>query len=317
MEYKEIKPVDSPYLKRLDYLEDRPQKLYYWGTIPDLDGKTEASTRFPEEGMGRPKTVAIVGARKMTNYGEMIAYKIAAELASRGVIIASGMAVGIDSAAHKGALSVKGKTIAFLGTEINNIYPRQNQELFSRIIRSGGAVFSEYGPGELLECRLKTDSFLRRNRLISGVADAVVVVEADTRSGSLNTACHALSQGVPLFAVPGDINRQMSQGCNRLFNKGAAALISADDVLEILFKKPRRKKSVLKSLASMKLIDNKDEEMIVKAISQGVRYSEEILLYIQSFLEEKFDASRFMAAITTLEIKGVVKNLDGTQWVLS
>ncbi|MDO4967717.1 MAG: DNA-processing protein DprA [Candidatus Saccharibacteria bacterium] len=316
MEYKEVEPKNSPYLARLEYLEKKPKKLFYWGEIPEFDGETEVSTRFPEEGVGRPKTVAIVGARKMTPYGEAIAYKAAAELASRGVIIVSGLAAGIDAAAHKGALSVKGRTIAFLGTEITNIYPPQNRELFSRILKSGGAVFSEYGPRDLLECRMKTDSFLKRNRLISGVADAVIVVEADIKSGSLNTAGHALSQGVPVFAVPGDLNRQMSRGCNRLFNKGVSAYLSADDVLAILFKKPK-KRSVIKNLTSKRLIDNPDEEAVVKAINSGVRYNEEILLFIRSFIDSEFDASRFMAAVTTLEIKGVIRSLDNNQWVIS
>ena len=316
MEYKDILVRDSPYLKRLEYLLDAPKKLFYYGSVPEFDGMTEGSPRFPEEGVGRPKTVAIVGARKMTPYGEEIAFKMAAELASRGVIIASGMAAGIDAAAHKGALSVQGKTIAFLGTEITNIYPSQNRKLFSEIIASGGAVFSEYGPGELLECRLKTDSFLMRNRLISGVSDAVIIVEADIKSGSLNTAGHALSQGVPVFAVPGDINRQMSRGCNKLFNKGAVALTSSDDVLEVLFKKPR-KKSVIKSLTSKKLIENPDEEAVVMAINSGARDSEEILSFIRSSIDEKFDASRFMTTITTLEIKGVVRAMEGGQWMFS
>ena len=315
MEYKDIKPENSAYLERLKYLAEPPEKLYYWGKIPEFDGETEVSPRFPDEGVGRPKTVAIVGSRKMTPYGESIAYKTAADLATRGVIIVSGMALGIDAMAHRGALSVRGRTIAFLGTEITNIYPRQNRELFSRIIDSGGAVLSEYNQGELMDCRLKTDSFLKRNRLISGVADAVIVIEADVKSGSLNTAGHALSQGVPLFAVPGDINRQMSQGCNRLFNKGAAALLSADDVLEILYKKPRKK--TIKNLVSKKLVKTPDEEKILKALQSGVRYNEEILMFIKSFLDPNFNASKFLIAATTLEIRGVIKKMDGGQWVLS
>lgn len=316
MEYKDITPVNSPFLARLNYLEEPPEKLYFYGKIPEFDGKTEASVRFPDE-IGRPKTVAIVGSRKMTNYGKEIAFRISAELASRGVIIASGLALGIDATAHKGALSVGGKTIAFLGTEITKIYPPRNKGLFEEIIKSGGAVFSEYAPGDAPGYRLGTDSFLRRNRLISGISDAVIVVEADERSGSLNTACHALSQGVPLFAIPGDINRQMSQGVNRLFNKGATAIFSADDVLEILYKKkPRRKKTILENLEAKNLVETEDEGLVVKALVSGARYNTEILEYIKEETSD-FDAGRFMTAVTTLEIKGVIHSLDGNGWEIS
>ena len=314
MEYKDIKPSSSPYLKRLTYLSDPPKKLFFYGKIPDFDGKTEASKRFPEE-FGRPKTVAIVGARKMTSYGESIAFKIASELASRGVIIASGMALGIDASAHKGALSVGGKTIAFLGTEITNIYPPQNRGLFDEILESNGAVFSEYGPGELEACRLGTDSFLRRNRLIAGISDAVIVVEADIKSGSLNTATHAMSEGIPVFAVPGDINRQMSRGCNKLLSKGAFAYTSVDDILEVLYSKPKRKTK--KSLKSRNLVDSKDEEFIVEAISKTAGFRDEILDFIRENLDSSFDISRFLTAIMTLELKNVVIKEGDSKWILA
>lgn len=311
MEYQDINPVKSPYLNRLNFLENPPEKLYFYGKIPDFDDKTEASPRFPEE-IGRPKTVAIVGARKMTKYGEEIAKDIASKLAKLGIIIASGMAIGIDSAAHRGALSVGGKTIAFLGTEITKIYPDKNRKLFQEIIETGGAVFSEYGPGELESFRLSADSFLNRNRLISGVSDAVIVVEADIKSGSLNTASHALSQGVPVFAVPGDLNRQMSRGCNKLLDKGASVFLSVDDVLEVLYKKKRK---LNKNPVSKSLLDTKDEELIVQALNSGLRYYDEILMAVQD-TDSNFDASRFLTAIMTLELKNIVVKENDNQWIL-
>ena len=154
--------------------------------------------------------------------------------------------------------------------------------------------------------------FLERNRLISGISDAVIIIEADERSGSLNTASHALEQGVPVFALPGDVHRQMSRGCNRLFNKGASAVTCVDDVLDILFsgsmKSRKRQKAKLFGATD-------DETLILKLISDGFTSGDEIVKEIQKKMD--FDVSRFNIAITTLEIKGVVKREYGNQWILS
>ncbi len=310
MDIKKIRPSDSDYLRRLDFLEDPPKKLYYYGELPENNAGYEGSARFPKE-IGRPKTVAIVGSRKMTEYGKNIAYKIARELAENEVIIVSGMATGIDSMAHEGAMAGGGKTLAFLGTEIDNIYPKCNINLFERIITSHGAVFSEYPPGEKLGMRLKANSFLHRNRLISGISDAVVIVEADLRSGSLNTASHALEQGVPVFAVPGDWSRQMSRGCNGLFNKGASACTSSEDILKILFEGKTRKIKQTK----VDLGNTEDEKKIIKLLKRGVYDGEEILKELK-ITDPEFNISRFNISITTLEIRGVIKRGGGNLWIL-
>ena len=208
MEIKTVFPAENVYLKRLKCLKKAPKKLSFYGKIPENEGDLAINPRFSFEKPGRPRTVAIVGARKMTAYGETWAFQLAKELAEMGVVIVSGMATGIDAAAHRGALAAGGRTIAFLGTPIDKIYPAENVGLFHEILDNSGAVLSEIAAEE--EYYPKT-SFLERNRLIAGVADAVIIVEADLRSGSLNTAAHALEQGVPLFALPGDVSRQMSQ----------------------------------------------------------------------------------------------------------
>ena len=143
-----------------------------------------------------------MGTRKSTKYGSEIAYRLAYEVAKRGAIVVSGLAYGIDSVAHRGALDAGGITVAVLGTPIDKIYPRAHLGLAEKIIETGGVVMSELAPGAKFYPKV---SFLERNRLISGLADVVVIPEAAERSGSLNTAAHALEQGREVFAAPGDI----------------------------------------------------------------------------------------------------------------
>lgn len=313
MEIKTIFPEKSPFLERLKYLKKPPKELYFYGKIPDFSGDLSPNPRFPNEKKGRPRTVAIVGARKMTVYGETWAFKLARELAGMGVVIVSGMALGIDAAAHRGALSVNGRTIAFLGTPIDKIYPTENKKLFEEIIEKEGCVLSEYEPGVDRGPYLKTDSFLLRNRLIAGISDAVIIVEADCRSGSLNTASHALEQGVPLFAVPGDLSRQMSRGCNQLFNKGASAVTCVEDVLNAILPGSikHQKKQKIELFGS-----TPDETEILKLLAKGLTSGDEIREKIAE-KQPDFDVSRFQIAITMLEIRGIVKRGYANQWILS
>ena len=161
--------------------------------------------------MPRPKVVSIVGSRRCTRYGEAIAYKTAYELAEKGIMIVSGMAYGIDAFAHRGCLDAGGTTIAVLGTPIDYIYPASNRSLAERILQKGG-ILSEYAPGT----QTRNWHFLERNRIVSGLADALLIVEASDHSGTLTTASLALDQGKDVFVVPGDITRPMSVGCKRL-----------------------------------------------------------------------------------------------------
>ncbi len=293
MKINQISPQNNKFLQILDTIALKPKMLYYYGELP-----TE-----------RVKTVAIVGARKNTQYGEEIAYRLAYDLAKKGVIIVSGLAIGIDAIAHRGAVDAGGKTIGILGTEIERIYPRQNAKLAEEMLELGGAVMSEYKTGDLINYR---GSFLARNRLISGLADAVVIVEAAERSGSLNTASHAMNQGRDLFAVPGDITRKMSAGCNNLIKFGAMPYTQLEDLTSILFpakmEKINNKKTDRSQLALFG--DSDDERTIIKALADGMRDGEEIM--------EKLgmDVSVFNQTITMLEIKGVVRSLGMNNWTL-
>ncbi|MBR3319367.1 DNA-processing protein DprA [Candidatus Saccharibacteria bacterium] len=293
MKINEIRPQDSKYLQGLDSIALKHNLLYYYGEWPEK----------------RIKTVAIVGARKNTKYGEEIAYKLAHALGERGIIVISGLAYGIDSIAAKGCLDGGGKTIAILGTEIERIYPTEHIALAEKIVNAGGAVASEYRLGDDLGNHRA--SFLFRNRIISALADIVVVVEAREKSGSLNTASHAIAQGKDLFAVPGDINRQTSQGCNRLIMSGANPLLSVDDFIKYLFPSNKTRSKKAKEDQISLFASNNEERAIMKLLAEDIRDGDIIM--------EKLgmDAMVFNQTITMLEIKGAVRSLGANYWTLA
>lgn len=251
----------------------------------------------------RIKSVAIVGARKNTPYGEDVAFRAAYELAKRGVVIVSGLAYGIDSIAHRGALAAGGVTVGVLGTSIDKIYPARHIGLAKEMIEKGGAVISEYAPGT----KMHAWRFLERNRIISGLSDAVIVVEANIKSGSLNTAIHALEQGRELFAVPGDINRPLSQGCNRLIVQGANPYTCVEDVLNFLFPEAEKKNRTQANLFG----DNKEETVLLQALARGIQNGEEILR------ETGMGVAKYNQTVTMLEIKGRIRSLGMNRWTLA
>ena len=285
MKINQISPQNNIFLQRLDSIALKPRILYYYGKLPQT----------------RLKTVAIVGARHNTKYGEEIAYQLAYELAKKGVVIVSGLAYGIDSIAHQGVIDANGITVGILGTKIENIYPKAHIKLAERIVELGGVIMSEYKNGDKLHYKT---SFLARNRLISGLADIVVVIEAAEKSGSLNTASHALSQGKDLFAVPGDITRKMSEGCNNLIRLGATPYTKPEDLLEILFPTTKTRKTHQLSLFS----GTNEEKLILNQILQGVRDGDEIMENLN------MEAAVFNQTITLLEIKGKVRALGMNCW---
>lgn len=244
------------------------------------------------------RKVAIVGARKYTNYGEKIAYKAAYELARRGVVVISGLAYGIDSIAHRGALAAGGQTVAVLGTPLTKIYPAAHRQLAEQIVTKDGAIFSEYKEDT---GKMKGVSFLERNRIISGLAELVLVVEAGERSGTLNTAMHALDQGKELWAVPGDINRANSLGCNRLIRQGATPLTEIDELIRWFFPNSEISEPKLEG-------DNEIESEILRLISQGLSDGEELMK------SAKISPQEFSQVITLLEIKGRVRALGANNW---
>ena len=209
---KIIKIGDKDYPKKLQNIFNPPKKLYILGNEKILNNFS----------------IAMVGARYCSKYGENTAKCIAYNLAKYNVNVISGMARGIDTASHKGTILGKGKTIAILGSGFNHIYPKENIQLLEDIIRNGGAIITEYSENTYPE----PQNFPERNRIISGLSDGVVVVEAAKRSGSLITAELALEQGRDVFAVPGNVSSYLSQGTNELIKEGAKLTTNVKDILE-------------------------------------------------------------------------------------
>ena len=196
--------------ERLAAIPDPPDGLYVSGVADVLSAPG----------------VAIVGSRRATRAGRDFAFGLARELASGGLVVVSGLAYGIDAAAHRGALAASGLTVAVLGSGLNQMYPRAHEGLARDIVAAGGAVVTEYPP----DTGPRKHRFPERNRLISGLTLGVVVAEATTRSGSLITARMAAEQGREVMAVPGPVTSPLAGGCHRLLKSGAALIEDADDV---------------------------------------------------------------------------------------
>lgn len=210
-----ISKNDREYPEILRYYERMPEGLYLKGSLPDP----------------KKKTVAMIGARNCSNYGRIQALNFAEQLAREGVQVISGLAYGIDSYAHQGALKGGGKTFAVLGCGADICYPKEHYYLYEEILKTGGGILSEYEPGT----PPLAWHFPIRNRIISALADVVLLVEARKKSGSLITADYALEQGKSIFAVPGRVGDNCSTGCNALISQGAGIAWSPDVLLEELF----------------------------------------------------------------------------------
>ena len=214
MEIKEIYINSGDYLERLRNIYDPPKKLYVLGNFKIL----------------KEKAIAIVGSRKATEYGKKVAFQISQELTKENINIVSGLAIGIDTYAHLGAISIQNQasTIAVLGSGIDEMYPKENTELARKIIQTGGCIVSEYPLGT----KPNKINFPQRNRIISGLSEGVVVVEASEKSGSLITAEFGIEQGKEIFAVPGNIDNLLSKGTNKLIQDGAKMVLSSKEILE-------------------------------------------------------------------------------------
>ena len=288
MEINRIRPDEHIFTQRLASIANPPKSLCFMGTLPTN---------------GAP-VVAIVGSRKPSAYGREVTEQLAGDLTKAGCIIVSGLALGIDGIAQRAALEAGGTVIGVIPNELPDISPQTNYKLAMNIIENGGAILSEWkkGDGKIVN----RWSFLERNRLVSGLADAVIITEAAERSGTLNTAAHALSQGRDVFAVPGNITSPLSAGCNALLKQGAYPATEAKDILQIIapeqLKKPDQNQLPLGS--------SPEETIIINLIASGVRSGDQ--LQQQSGLS----ASNFSTALTMLEINGVIKPLGANNWML-
>ena len=271
------------YPKNLLQIYDPPPLLYVRG---ELDA-------------GDSLMVAMVGSRKGSPYGRAVTKKISRELASSGVTVVSGMARGIDTCAHLGALEAGGKTIAVFGCGIDIVYPPENKKLFFDII-DHGAVISEFP----LSTPPEGKNFPKRNRIISGLSLGVVIVEATDDSGSLITASHALEQGREVFAVPGNIGMATSKGTNALIKQGAKLVEGAQDILtEIL---PQYEgKTYREEIPAL----NDEEDGILQLLSHSPLHIDEISRLSQ------MEIRRVSTILLELELKGVISQLGGKMFV--
>lgn len=290
MEINRIRPDEHNFTQRLASIANPPKSLCFMGTLPTS---------------GAP-VVAIVGSRKPSAYGREVTEQLASDLAKAGCIIISGLALGIDGIAQKAALEAGGTVIGVIPNELPDISPQTNYKLAMNIIEKGGAILSEWkkGDGKVVN----RWSFLERNRLVSGLADAVIITEAAERSGTLNTAAHALSQGRDVFAVPGNITSPLSAGCNALLKQGALVATTATDILDAIA--PSATQPVTDQ-AIIPLGETPAENTIIDLLRTGLRDGDQ--LQQQSGL----NPADFATALTMLEINDVVKPLGANNWTLN
>jgi len=278
---KTITPSSSDYPELLKHISDPPSQFWCEGDLQ--------VTSLP--------CVAVVGARQCTPYGEKSAFDLSKSLAQAGVVVVSGLALGIDTAAHKGALSGGGKTIAVLGCGIDIPYPSENISLKENISQNG-VVISEYAPGT----RATAWSFPKRNRIISGLSLGVVVVEAGLKSGSLITANLALQQGRDVFAVPGNISSPLSAGTHRLIQNGAKLVSCVADILEEF------KLGVKTSFKEIKENISDAEKKLLHLLSNGPRHMDELLESTGSPMDE------MSSLLIEMELNGKIRSLPGSRF---
>lgn len=271
---KTISKNDHDYPETFRHLHTPPEKIHTRGNIELLTAE---------------KRVGIVGSRKVSAYGRAVTSKLASELSLRGVVIVSGLALGVDSLAHRTTVAVNKPTIAVLPAGIDMVYPSTHHGLADQILKTNGLLISEYGPGTPA---LK-HQFIERNRLISALSSILVITEAAEQSGSLHTARFALELGVSVMAVPGQITSPLSSGTNRLIQNGAVPVLSSDDILSELGLAADDPKDEYYP-------ENEAEAAILKKMQAGVHNSNELLI------ESGLTASTFQAQLTMLEIKGII-----------
>lgn len=290
MEFRTIKLGDADYPLLLREISDPPRQIYIRGVIP----------------VAQDPTIAIVGTRKATVAGIGIAEDIAAELARHGLIIISGLAMGIDAAAHRGALKAGGRTMAVLGNGIDEIYPAQNEKIADELLRTGGAIISEYPPGE----PSFRQNFIHRNRIVSGLSVAVVVIEAPERSGALATAGFAAEQGRSVFVVPGPTTHPNYVGSHALIRDGATLAARAADILEdlgLLGETGIRKQEAGIEEFKNQLELDAGEALIWEAIKNAGRPLEVDRIATVT----KLTPQAVNAVLTTLILKGLVREVGG------
>jgi len=247
-------------------------------------------------------TVAVVGTRVPSGGGRRLAFETARLLAGSGVCVVSGLALGIDAAAHEGALAAQAPTIGVLGGGHDNFFPLGNRELAERIIAGGGAVISPFAP----DWPARPGQFLQRNGIVAGLADGVVVVEAAERSGALNTASHAGNLGIPVMAFPGDVDRRKVAGCLALLRDGATLVRDAADILEAIGIEPARE---TRKRGAIDMLEERSRA-IVALLGDGEMDFDALLV------RAGIDAGELAGRLIELELCGIVESRTGARYAL-
>ncbi|WP_167956887.1 DNA-processing protein DprA [Anaerosporobacter faecicola] len=287
-----ILPEDEAYPTQLKQMYDPPWFLYYKGDTPALD--------LP--------CVAIIGARACTAYGATIAKELAKKLATRKIQIISGLAKGIDGYAHKGALEAGGRTYGVIGSGLSHCYPKENEYLYEEVSKHGG-ILSEYP----MHSQAIPFHFPIRNRIIAGLSDSIVVVEAKEKSGTLITVDSGLEQGKDIYAIPGKITDPLSIGCNRLIQNGAKLVQSAEDIIEELsVRYPYLQKKRKKSKQQMILLDEEvteEEKCILKELDFEP-------IHLEQLLERtSYSITKVMEILFVLQTKEFVKEISTNYYI--
>lgn len=278
--YHKLNATEVP--ERLTTIDSPPKQLFYIG-------------KNPNEIIQKP-TVTIVGTRKPTPYGREVTTQLARELASKEIVIISGLALGVDSIAHQACLDAGGVTIAVLPCGPDAIYPSSHRHIAKRIVEQGGALVTEYPEGT----PPLRQNFIARNRLVSGLGDIVIVTEAAEKSGTLHTANFALAQGKTVMAVPGPITSPLSKGTNNLIKTGALPITDVSDILLQL--------GITETEASEIHASNQEEYKILSLLASGIHDGHELLI------KSGLDTSTFNQTLTMLEINGQVTAMGANQW---
>ena len=278
---------DKDYPEKLLELEDAPPVLYCRGKV------------FPEDS----NAVAIIGTRRATDYGRNAARTLAKKLSGLGITIVSGMAMGIDTQAHIGALEGGGRTLAVMGTGIDLIYPSSNRNLAPKIVERG-ALLTELPPLS----KALPYHFPARNRIISGLSKAVIAVEAAEKSGVFSTVRWALEYGRDVYALPGDINRKVSEGTNKLIKSGAIPLTSYEDLLDntnVVTTVQKEKEKERKEIPYL----SEQEEAVYKALDSTPKSTDVLAL------ETGLKPQVVMTAMALLELKGLSREISGKRFI--
>lgn len=284
----EVVTIDEDqYPILLSKISKPPYILYYRGDI-------SIANKF---------CLAIVGARNCTVYGKKVARDLASSLSAENIVVVSGMARGIDTEAHMGALDAAGKTVAVLGSGVDIVYPRENKVLYDNLVEKG-LVMTEFSPGT----RPEPGNFPIRNRIISGLSKGIIVVEAQKRSGALITADAALEQGRDVFAVPGAITSSLSEGCNNLIKQGACLVTCYQDILQEYYEfTPKAVRQECQE-QELLLLDT-EEELVIQCIGYDPSHMDEILS------ATGLSVGQLSTILLQLELRGLIKSLPGRYWV--